>query len=211
MPNSFNKNIFINCPFDNDYINDLLKPMLFIIIRNGFTPQIALENSDSGQSRLVKITKLMKQSKYSIHDISIIKSKKKNEYARMNMPFELGIDYGLRNSGISQFKNKQFLILGNKEHDHLPAISDINGLDIMCHNNQTITLITQLRHWFSTTVKIKHQAAPIKLTEDYFEFNKILFERMLTKYGGNEMHAKNAIETFTIPEFINQIKSPKSI
>lgn len=37
----FAKNVFINCPFDSRYKDDLLKPMLYVIIRNGFTPPIS--------------------------------------------------------------------------------------------------------------------------------------------------------------------------
>ena len=72
----FEKNIFINCPIDQEFIDNLLKPILFIVIKNGFNPRLSLEISDSGQSRLLKITDIIKNCKYSIHDIS-----KVNEYA----------------------------------------------------------------------------------------------------------------------------------
>ena len=92
----YSKNIFINCPFDKKYINDLLKPILYVIVQNGFNPRLALEVSDSGQFRLDKITRIIKECRYSIHDLSKVKATKRGEYARMNMPFELGIDYGIR-------------------------------------------------------------------------------------------------------------------
>lgn len=57
---SFEKNVFINCPFDITYINDLLKPMLYVIIKNGYFPHLTLEIADSGQLRLEKITELLK-------------------------------------------------------------------------------------------------------------------------------------------------------
>ncbi len=96
---SFQKSVFINCPLDKTYIDNILKPILYVIVKNGLTPRLSLEVSDSGQARLEKITGIIKGCKYGIHDLSIVKSKKANEFARMNMPFELGIDYGLRKSG----------------------------------------------------------------------------------------------------------------
>ncbi len=133
----FESNVFINCPFDTTYINDLLKPMMYVIIKNGFRPRLSLEFSDSGLARLEKITEIIKSCKYSIHDLSIVKSKKANEFARMNMPFELGIDYGLRKSGISPLDTKQFLVLEAKKYNYMKAMSDFNGFDIKVHDNNT--------------------------------------------------------------------------
>lgn len=107
----FDKCVFINCPFDKRYIDDLLKPMLYVLVKNGLIPRLSLEVSDSGQIRLEKITNIIKSCKYGIHDLSIVKSTKAKEFARMNMPFELGIDYGLRVSDVSPLSTKQFLIL----------------------------------------------------------------------------------------------------
>ncbi len=53
------------------------------------------------------------------------------------MPFELGIDYGLRKSGNTSLNTKQFLILEANRYDYMKAISDINGFDIKVHSNDT--------------------------------------------------------------------------
>jgi hypothetical protein len=66
---NFTNSVFINCPFDNEYL-PLLKPLLFILIKLGFNPRIALERSDSGEIRLNKILELIESSKFSIHDLS---------------------------------------------------------------------------------------------------------------------------------------------
>src|SRR5882724_4288589 len=65
---SFDRNVFINCPFDRDYYS-LLRPLLFTITYLGFNPRIALESSDSGEMRIEKICTLIKGSKYSVHDL----------------------------------------------------------------------------------------------------------------------------------------------
>jgi hypothetical protein len=65
----FERNVFINCPFDKEYL-PLLRAMLFTIVFCGFIPRIATERDDSGESRYNKIIDLIKESKYSIHDLS---------------------------------------------------------------------------------------------------------------------------------------------
>lgn len=202
---SFEKNVFINCPFDKAYIDNLLKPILYVLIKNGFFPRLSLEVSDSGQVRLQKITEIIKSCKYSIHDISIVKSKKAKEFARMNMPFELGIDYGLRNSGISKMDEKQFLILEATKYDYQKAISDINGFDIKVHSNQTEKIFDCLYSWSSETLKISKQDPPLKMFYEFIDFNTSLFEEKVAEYGSDDL-AKNYIEKIVIPEYIEEIK-----
>jgi hypothetical protein len=202
---SFTKNVFINCPFDDTYINNLLKPVLYVVIKNGLSPRLSLEVSDSGQVRLQKITEIIASCKYSIHDLSIVKAKKANEFARMNMPFELGIDYGLRKSGIPLLNAKQFLILEATKYDYMKAISDINGFDIKAHGNNTEKIFECLYSWFSETLKIRKQDPPLKIFYDFVDFNTSLFEEKVSELGSDKL-AKNYIEKISIPEYIQEIQ-----
>ena len=201
----FNDSVFINCPFDPQYINDLLKPMIYLMVKNGYNPRLSLEVSDSGQIRLDKITDIIKSCKYSIHDLSIVKSKKAKEYARMNMPFELGIDFGLRKCGSEHLQSKQFLILEAIKYDYMKALSDISGFDIKVHGNSTKKLFECLYSWSSETLKINGQAPPLKLFYDYTDFNTYLFEEKLNSLGTEEL-AVNYIENISIPEFIQELR-----
>lgn len=201
----FEKNVFINCPFDITYINDILKPMIYVIVKNGYNPRLSLEVSDSGVIRLEKITEIIRNCKYSIHDLSIVKSKKANEFSRMNMPFELGIDYGLRKSGVETLNSKQFLILEAKKYDYMKAISDINGFDIKVHSNNTEKTFECLYSWCSETLKLHKQDPPLKMFYDFVDFNTSLFEEKLENFGSEEL-AKNYIEKISIPEYIEEIK-----
>jgi hypothetical protein len=200
----FEKNVFINCPFDITYINDLLKPMLYVIIKNGYIPRLSLEISDSGQVRLEKITDIIKNCRYGIHDLSIVKSKKSKEFARMNMPFELGIDYGLRKSNLKPLDSKQFLILEAFKYDYMKAISDINSFDIKVHGNNTEKLFECLYSWSSETLKINKQDPPLKLFYDYVDFNAKLFDEKFYELGSEKL-TKNYIEHLSIPEYIQEI------
>lgn len=190
---------------DTAYINDILKPMMYVLIKNGFNPRLSLEVSDSGQVRLEKITAIIKSCRYRIHDLSMVKSKKANEFARMNMPFELGIDYGLRKSGIVLLHTKQFLILEATKYDYMKAVSDINGFDIKVHSNDTEKLFDCMYSWISETLKINKQEPPLKMFYNFADFNASLFDEKLKKYGTEEL-AKNYIDKISIPEYLQEIR-----
>ncbi|MGQ3015258.1 MAG: hypothetical protein ACT6QS_16215 [Flavobacteriales bacterium] len=201
----FAKNVFINCPFDSRYKDDLLKPMLYVIIRNGFTPRLALEISDSAQFRLEKITGILKDCRYCIHDLSKVKSTEAGEYARMNMPFELGIDYGIKSVSEGKLAQKKFLILEATRYDYMRAISDINGLDVKVHKNDTQTLFECLYSWFSETAKVHKQAPPLQQYYDFADFNTRLFREKRKEFK-SESIAINYIEKISIAEYIREIR-----
>ncbi len=166
---SFEKNVFINCPFDSAY-KSLLRPLLFTILYFDFNPKIASESSDSGEQRINKICELIESSRYSIHDLSRLKSKKKDEFARHNMPFELGIDYGSRKFAERHFSEKKFLILEKEKYDYSQALSDLAGIDIKSHNNNAEDIIRAVRDWFSETVGVKKPKAATVIWNEFNEF-----------------------------------------
>ena len=69
----FETDVFVNCPFDQDYL-PLLRPILFTIFDLGFNPRIALESLDSGRPRMEKIISLIENSRFAIHDLSRIQA-----------------------------------------------------------------------------------------------------------------------------------------
>ena len=127
------KNVFVNCPFDNEYFK-LLKPLLFTLCYLDLNPQIS-ETSDSGEIRLHKIKALIENSAYSIHDLSRMEPLKDGELPRFNMPFECGIDFGIKLSDPKKFANKKFLILEKERYRYQKVITEISGNDIKAHNN----------------------------------------------------------------------------
>jgi len=72
--------IFINCPFDDEYL-PLLRALLFVSRFYGLDVKIASTDLDSKSNRLARIISLMRESKYSVHDLSKMKSVKEDEYS----------------------------------------------------------------------------------------------------------------------------------
>jgi len=159
---AFSRNVFVNCPFDSDYL-PLLRPLLFTIAYVGFVPRISSERSDSGENRIDKICALVRECRYSIHDLSRIRASQAGEFSRMNMPFELGIEYGCRVFGAPSLRTKKCLVLEKDQHEFQKAISDLSGIDIKRHNNEPSEVVRAVRNWFVETVGLRgvHSATRI--------------------------------------------------
>jgi hypothetical protein len=155
---SFTRNVFVNCPFDEAYL-PLLRPLLFTVIYVGLVPRIATESLDSGQPRIEKITKLIRDSKYAIHDLSRLKARKKGEYFRLNMPLELGIDFGCKKFGAGKLRHKRCLILESEKYRFQAAISDLSGSDINAHRDNPKDVVVAIRNWLHNEVNIDAPSA----------------------------------------------------
>jgi len=162
----FEKNVFINCPFDKAYY-PILRAILFTLSYLGFEPKIS-ETSDSGFHRLGKIKKLIETSKYSIHDISRIQLNDKG-YPRFNMPFECGIDFGCKLFGSKRAPQKRTLILEKERYRYQEFLSDISGNDIKAHKNDPELVVKAIRDWFRVTLK-QDLAWSTKIWMAYTEF-----------------------------------------
>ena len=206
-PDNFGESVFVNCPFDSKYLN-LLRPILFTVVYFGHRPRIASESSDSGENRLSKICGLISACRYSIHDISRLKAKKPDEFARMNMPFELGIDFGTRLHGPAHASEKKFLILEEKAHDFKIALSDLSGIDVKPHDNEPVDACWAVRDWYYETVGIddswpeeQHWASTV--WSKFNEFVASLFE-VRSQAGLSDSEATKAVEKMPMAEFIDR-------
>jgi hypothetical protein len=188
--------VFINCPFDAKY-RPLLSPLIFTIIYLGLRPRIALESLDSGKPRIDKIIRLIRESKFAIHDLSRCQAKKTGEYFRLNMPLELGIDAGCRLFGSGKFKSKQCLILETKPFRYQAAISDLAGSDIVVHRDRPAELVTAVRNWLNGHLK-KTFPGPAKVFNAYTEFVVFNYED-LSRRG----FSRRNIQNLPIPELMD--------
>ncbi len=146
----FERNVFVNCPFDDQFL-PLLRPLLFTIIYLDLNPRIALERTDSGESRLDKIVQLIRESKYSVHDLSRSEAGAVGELYRLNMPFELGLDFGCRLFGSPRSRQKKTLVLESIPHRYKAAISDLSGADVECHHDEPYKVIGVVRNWLKSS------------------------------------------------------------
>lgn len=136
----YEQSVFINCPFDEDFA-PLLEAMLFCVVRAGMTPRLASERLEAGENRLDKILELIESCKFSVHDLSRATARAVGENFRMNMPFELGIDWGRRKAPDVATSDKKFIIFEHNQYDLKRCLSDLAGTDVAYHKGE-------LRHVF---------------------------------------------------------------
>lgn len=164
----FERNVFINCPFDDAYM-PLLRPMVFCIYRLGFQPRIALERHDSAEARIEKIIELIQNSRYGIHDLSRIKADKAGEMFRLNMPLELGIDIGAKRFGEGPLRSKKCLILESERYRYQAAISDLSNSDIAVHGDEPLEAFTAVRNWLDAEAGLGADG-PTRLWDQFTDF-----------------------------------------
>jgi hypothetical protein len=120
--------------------------MLFCVVYLGFKPRLSRERDDSAEVRPHKIQDLIQSSAYSIHDLSRCQAQEEGEYFRLNMPFELGLDYGCRQF-LDGRQDKKILIMEEKSHRYQAALSDFAGCDIHMHGNEFEIAVRKVRNW----------------------------------------------------------------
>src|SRR4051794_23511483 len=120
---AFKTNVFVNCPFDEDYVS-LLRPLVFTILYLKFSPLISQMKSSS-TIRINQIKNHIRNSKYGIHDLSRSYPTKRTELPRFNMPYELGLDIGSAEYGENALKSKKVLILEKERYHSAKVLSDI--------------------------------------------------------------------------------------
>ena len=177
LPRQFTDSVFINCPFDEDYA-PVLQAVAFCVVYLGFYPRLAPENSDNAAARLERIVEIIRTSKYGIHDLSRCKSLAVGEFARMNMPFELGLDHACRRFGAGPLADKAVLVLEHTRYDYQKALSDISGWDIQVHGGNYLRAMRRVRDWLVPKPGAG-QARTALIEGKYIAFQEWYWEREL--------------------------------
>ena len=199
MATNFENNVFVNCPFDDDY-RQLLLGIVFTILYFGYRPRLSLERADSGETRIDKILSLIKESKFGIHDLSRIVSTESDEHYRMNMPFELGIDYGCQKLKGGKWSTKKILVLEKERYRFQKAISDLSGSDIKNHGDDVTRAIHAVRNWF-VTEELRRGDSGSKVWDKFNEFQAYLYDEVVENDG------HRSIDDVEIPEIIHHMEN----
>lgn len=173
MPVQYEDNVFINCPFDQEY-KPIFYAIIFAIHDAGFVARSALEISDAAQNRFEKIVKIISETKYGIHDISRTELDPVNSLPRFNMPLELGLFLGSRKFGSREHRTKVCIILDKEPYRYQKFISDIAGQDISSHDNDPRKAIEKVRNWLRTASKRANIPGGAKICERYTAFERDL-------------------------------------
>lgn len=166
----FERSVFVNCPFDDEFA-PLLQAIVFCVVDLGFFPRLAPENADNGVSRLDRILGLISDSQFAIHDLSRCRSAVAGEFARLNMPFELGLDHGCKRFGTGKALQKSILILEQNRYDYQKGLSDIAGWDIHAHDADYVKIVRIVSGWLIRQAGAT-PVGPAKIQSDYATFQR---------------------------------------
>ena len=175
----FDQNVFVNCPFDDDY-DHILQAVLFCLVRFGLTPRIATERSDAGEPRISRLLELIYSSRYSVHDLSRCQAGNAGEYYRLNMPFELGMDFGCRHFGAGRLKDKVILVLEEQRYRYQAAISDLAGSDVEAHDGDYQLAVRKVRNWLAAMPGFEDIGAA-RVLADYEDFQEWYYKRQRSR------------------------------
>lgn len=164
----YERNVFINCPFDDDYAK-IFNAILFVTHRCGFILRCSKEYEDSSSIRIQNIIQLIKESKYSIHDLSRVTLDETANLPRFNMPLELGICIGAIEFGNKKQRDNKYLIIESEKFRFKQFISDLSGQDIKDHKDSDEGAIKIIRNWLSRKTTEKIPSASI-IISDYKKF-----------------------------------------
>lgn len=145
-----NRNVFLNCPFDEHY-DPIMRAILFAVVDCGFTPRCALERSDASEPRIQKIYRIIEDCAFGIHDVSRVQLDEHNQLPRFNMPLEFGIFLGAKFLGTENQRSKSCLVFDEKPYRYQMYMSDIAGQDIRWHGNDERKALRLVRDWLSDT------------------------------------------------------------
>ncbi len=82
----------------------------------------------------------------------------------MNIPFELGMDFGLRQ--MSQGADRKCLILEKKPYRYKKALSDLSGIDVCPHDGDHEKAVEVVRTWLVSEAG----ATPVSVDEILFAY-----------------------------------------
>jgi len=165
--------VFVNCPFDSSY-RPMFEAIVSTVLALGFDVRCALERDTGTEERLRKISRVIGECRFGIHDVSFMRVDKKTRLPRYNMVFELGLFLGCCEYGGQQQASKSCLILDRERWRYRNSISDLSGRDIKAHGGKRLKAITVVRDWLATESGLSELPGGRFVVGQYVRFRKQL-------------------------------------
>lgn len=141
--------VFINCPFDSEFRSNF-DAIIFSTICCGFLPRCAIEAGSASTPRMDRIVQAITSSKYSIHDLSRCRGEGDANFARFNMPLELGIAMSERFRTANHPDQHDWLLLVPTGHAYKRFLSDLAGYDPNEYDGKVDSIVPAVMSWLAT-------------------------------------------------------------
>jgi hypothetical protein len=170
--------VFLNVPYDAAFEN-LLLAYIAVISAYGFSPRATLE-IPFGQRRLDRILTLIRQSQYSIHDLSRVQlDRKPPRTPRFNMPFELGLTIALERTA---HPDHSWIVCETVLRRVNKSLSDLDGTDAYIHGG---TIKGVFREMGNAFVGSSRQPTVTEMTQIY-RVLRAQFSSVLKRAGAKD-------------------------
>jgi hypothetical protein len=180
---SYDRSVFLNCPFD-DLFEPLFHAAVLTIAALGFTPRCARESEGEADPRIDRIAKGLRESKYSIHDLSRFQVVAADNLPRFNMPLELGMALSLRYVGKVSGSPHNWVSLVPPGFVHQRFISDLAGFDPPAHDETPESVIKAISGWLTIQPDYSPPSpSPRMIREAYPQLQTMLQDAKLDSLG----------------------------
>jgi hypothetical protein len=144
-----NFQVFLNYPFD-DQFDALADAMSFAVVAGGLLPVCAYDLTSPDRPRLEMLVEAIRCCRYSAHDFSRSDGGGPRNFARMNMPLEMGM--ALFHALHTQRREHRCMFFVPTAHDYKSFASDLAGLDPKIYNNEDGLILTHMYEWLRGVV-----------------------------------------------------------
>ncbi len=163
--------VFLNYPFDDAFLS-LADALSFAVVAGGLLPVCAYDLTAPDRPRLEMLVEAIQNCHYSAHDLSRSQGEGAQNFARMNMPVEMGM--ALFHALHSQRREHRCLFFVTTAHDYKAFASDLAGLDPRVHNGDEVRLLTDMYEWLRGVVPtaLFNSQPTIQVLDKFAEFKE---------------------------------------
>jgi hypothetical protein len=122
----------------------------FAVIAGGLLPVCAHDLTIPDRPRLEMLVEAILCCHYSTHDLSRSQGEGTQNFARMNMPVEMGM--ALFHALQTQRREHRCLFFVSTPHDYKAFASDLAGLDPRVHNGDELRILKETYEWLRDVV-----------------------------------------------------------
>jgi len=179
--------VFLNYPFDEAFAA-LANAMSFAVVAGGLLPVCAYDLTAPDRPRLEMLVEAIRSCHYSAHDLSRSQGEGPHNFARMNMPVEMGM--ALFHALQAQRHDHRCLFLVSTPHDYKTFASDLAGLDPRVHNGDEVRLLTDMYEWLRGVVPIAlfNSQPTVEVIDKFFQFKDNVAKVRGSSDGGRPSH-----------------------
>jgi hypothetical protein len=179
--------VFLNYPFDSEF-DGLANALHFPVVAAGLLPVCAKDLTVPDRPRLEILVDAIRNCRYSAHEFSRSRGEGDENFARMNMPLEMGM--ALFHALESQRSQHRCAFFVPTQHEYKRFASDLSGLDPKCHQNDESLLVSLMYEWLRSVVPntfFSSQPA-VAVVEKYRAFQSELSTVKGSGEGGKPSH-----------------------